>query len=92
MATFGCHAVLPEEKQRICTQDATLVLAEKKKDLLHSLSRDAYLPTALAHAYILCRPTSLLGSNAVVITQPKLTPPARYKTEFAPPPSAAYKC
>jgi len=44
--------------------------------------------------YKLCLPTSWLGSSAVVMTQPSVTPPARYNTLLislpAPPP--AYKC
>lgn len=44
--------------------------------------------------YKLCLPTRLLGSSAVVMTQPNVTPPARYSTLLislpAPPP--AYKC
>jgi len=44
--------------------------------------------------YILCFPTSLLGSSAVVSTHPRLTPPAKYNTELMSlPPSGppAYK-
>lgn len=44
--------------------------------------------------YILCLPTSFPGRRAVVITPPKLTPPARYSTllMFVPPSPPEYKC
>jgi hypothetical protein len=44
--------------------------------------------------YMLCLPTSLFGSSAVVMTQPRLTPPARYNTELIsrpPPGPPAYR-
>lgn len=45
------------------------------------------------NSYKLCLPIILLGNNATVMTQPSVTPPAKYNTLFASfPPPLPYKC